>query len=196
MAEEFSEEESVQVISPNAVNNFQGFEAWAVGRIMAKEKLNREAMYRVFRSLWFMKEEVNFVALNEDAIIVKFGCLEDRSRILNLMPWLFDSCLFAIMPFIKVLDTSNAIGKLAAIDWKDRNGSWTKFLSGWQPAPPRAMRILCWNCRGIRNLATVCELKQLLVANDPEVIFLCEIKVHTNKLVSIRSKSRIEGCFV
>ncbi|MBA0795979.1 hypothetical protein Gohar_006793 [Gossypium harknessii] len=125
---------------------------------MAKEKSNREAMYRVFKSLWFTKEEVNFVALNDGAIIVKFRSLEDRSRILNLMPWLLDNFLFAMMPFIKgkdintyefnmslfwlrvynipleymdcqtALDFGNAIGELVAIDWKDRNGGWTKFL--------------------------------------------------------------------
>ncbi|MBA0587737.1 hypothetical protein Gorai_000859 [Gossypium raimondii] len=154
----FSEEESVQVISTNAENNFQGFETWAVGKIMAEEKPNREAMYRVFRTLWFTKEEVNFVALKEDAIIVKFGSMEDRSRILNLTPWLFDNCLFAMVPFVKgkdidtyefnlspfwlrvynipleymdrqtALDVGNAIGELVAIDWKDRNGGWTEFL--------------------------------------------------------------------
>ncbi|MBA0871711.1 hypothetical protein Goshw_029170 [Gossypium schwendimanii] len=58
----------------------------------------------VFRLLCFTKEEVNFVAMKEGAIIVKFGCLEDRSRILNLMPWLFDKCLFAMMSFIKGKD--------------------------------------------------------------------------------------------
>ncbi|MBA0679822.1 hypothetical protein Goari_011568 [Gossypium aridum] len=71
---------------------------------MAKEKSNREAMYRVFKSLWLTKEEVNFVALNNGAIIVKFRCLEDRSRILNLMPRLLDNCLFAMMPFFKGKD--------------------------------------------------------------------------------------------
>ncbi|MBA0880242.1 hypothetical protein Goshw_019760, partial [Gossypium schwendimanii] len=58
----------------------------------------------VFKSLWLTKEEVNFVALNNGAIIVKFRCLEDRSRILNLMPWLLDNCLFAMMAFIKGKD--------------------------------------------------------------------------------------------
>ncbi|KAH1047488.1 hypothetical protein J1N35_038272 [Gossypium stocksii] len=142
----FLEEESVQVISTNVVNNFQSFETWAVGKIMVEEKSNREVMYKVFKLLWFTKEEVNFVALKEDAIIVKFGCLEDRSRTFNLMPWLFDNFLFAMMPFIKgkdidtyefnlspfwlrvynipleymdrqtALDVGNAIGKLVAID--------------------------------------------------------------------------------
>ncbi|KAK5819957.1 hypothetical protein PVK06_024994 [Gossypium arboreum] len=55
----FFEEESAQVISTNTDNNFQGFESWAVGKIMAEEKSNKEAMYRVFKSLWFTKEEVS-----------------------------------------------------------------------------------------------------------------------------------------
>ncbi|KAK5833738.1 hypothetical protein PVK06_017592 [Gossypium arboreum] len=59
----FSKEEFVQVMSTNGGKNVQGFEPWAVGKIMAMEHPNREAMYRVFRSLWYTKEEVDFVAL-------------------------------------------------------------------------------------------------------------------------------------
>ncbi|PPS01339.1 hypothetical protein GOBAR_AA19313 [Gossypium barbadense] len=59
---------------------------------------------------------------------------------------------------------------------------------------PRAMKILCWNCRGIGNPTTVRELKQLLVANDSDIIFLCETKTHTNKLASMCSKCRMEWC--
>ncbi|MBA0824020.1 hypothetical protein Goarm_020707, partial [Gossypium armourianum] len=41
----FSEEEPIRVISTNRNEvNTQGYEAWAVGKIMAKEKINREAM--------------------------------------------------------------------------------------------------------------------------------------------------------
>ncbi|MBA0709096.1 hypothetical protein Golax_024162, partial [Gossypium laxum] len=119
---------SEKVIRTNAENNFQGFETWAVGKIMAKEKSNREAMYRVFKSLWLTKEEVNFVALNNGAIIVKFRCLEDRSRILNIMPWLLDNCLFAMMPFIKGKDIDTYEFKMSLFWLRDRNGGWTKFL--------------------------------------------------------------------
>ncbi|KAK5802897.1 hypothetical protein PVK06_030526 [Gossypium arboreum] len=73
----FSEDKSVQVISMNGDNNMQGFESWAVGKIMVTEIPNREAMYRVFCSLWYTKEEVDFVALKEGVVIVKFGCLVD-----------------------------------------------------------------------------------------------------------------------
>ncbi|KAG8482208.1 hypothetical protein CXB51_026860 [Gossypium anomalum] len=344
----FSEEEAVQVISTNTENNLQYVETWAVGKIMAEEKPNREVMYRVFRNLWYTKEEVLFVALKEDVIIVKFGNPEDRSRILNLTPWLFDNCLFAMLPFLRVyniplefmecqtaIDIGNALGELVPIDWKDRNGGWTEFLrlkikiniskpvrrvvkfvgndrieiicalkyerlpnfcyycslighilqkckskerdsdfnvlnlqyGGWlrvnlaasvegrgigqnrieimlkkkpqmrtkkrvkmtlgktvkdceedsisnSPLEKRSNKpthdglILrrwlannpskskCWNCRGIENSTTVRMLRQLLVANDPDIIFLCETKTNTNKMASIRIKCRMEGCLV
>ncbi|KAK5802554.1 hypothetical protein PVK06_030156 [Gossypium arboreum] len=154
----FLEEESIQIMSTKGGKNNQRFESWAVGKIMAMEHLNREVMYKVFRSLWYTKEEVHFVALKEGAVIVKFSCLEDRSQILNNMPWLFDKCLFSMAPFVKgkniasyefwlspfwlrvynipievmdrqlALDVGNAIGELMAIDWKDRNGAWTEFM--------------------------------------------------------------------
>ncbi|MBA0633738.1 hypothetical protein Godav_024702 [Gossypium davidsonii] len=154
----FLEEESVRVISSNMETNYQGFEAWAVGKIMAIEKPNKEAMYRVLRSLWLTKYEVNVVALTEEVIMVKFGYVEDRNRILNMMPWLFDNCLFAMLPFVKDkeletyefnfssfwlriynipleymerqidMDVGKAIGELVAIDWKDRNGGWTEVM--------------------------------------------------------------------
>ncbi|MBA0662312.1 hypothetical protein Goklo_006461 [Gossypium klotzschianum] len=68
---------------------------------MAKEKLNRDVMYRVLKLLWFTKDEFSFVALNEEVILVKFKNIEDRTRILNLMPWLINQCLFVMLPFIK-----------------------------------------------------------------------------------------------
>ncbi|PPS19601.1 hypothetical protein GOBAR_AA00951 [Gossypium barbadense] len=138
--------------------HIQGFESWAMGKIMASEAPNREAMYRVFRSLWYKEEEIDFVDLKERIVIVKFGCLEDQSRILNFSPWLFNRCLFSMLPFenkkdiesyefwlslfwLKIynipielmdrqmaLDVGNAIGELVAIDWTDRYGGWTEFM--------------------------------------------------------------------
>ncbi|MBA0766574.1 hypothetical protein Gotri_015604, partial [Gossypium trilobum] len=52
----------------------------------------------------FTKECVNFVELKEGVIQVKFGAIEDRTRILNLSPWLFDQCLFAMLPYVKDQD--------------------------------------------------------------------------------------------
>ncbi|PPR96064.1 hypothetical protein GOBAR_AA24607 [Gossypium barbadense] len=148
----FSEEKSVRVISSNIVYDYQGFEAWAVGKIITMEKPNREAICRVLRSLRFTKYEVNFMALNEEVILIKFRYVEHRNRILNLMPYLFDNCLFAMLPFIKdkeletyefnispfwiriynilleymdrkiTMEVGKVIGEFVAIDWKDKNG--------------------------------------------------------------------------
>ncbi|KAH1081567.1 hypothetical protein J1N35_021328 [Gossypium stocksii] len=68
---------------------------------MTKEKVNIEAMYRVFKSLWYTKEYINFVSLKEGVILVKFGNEEDGKRILNLSPGLFDQCLFNMVPYSK-----------------------------------------------------------------------------------------------
>lgn len=64
--------------------NVQGYEALAVGKIMSGKKVNRKAMYRALKSLWFTKEEVKFVALNKRVILVKFGAINNKTRILNL----------------------------------------------------------------------------------------------------------------
>ncbi|MBA0874615.1 hypothetical protein Goshw_019304, partial [Gossypium schwendimanii] len=297
----FSEEESVQVVSTSDDKRTQGFESWAVGKIMAREQPNREAMYRVFKSLWYTKKE-----LFDRCLFVMVPFEKGKN---------FDSYDFCLSPFwlrvyslpIEVMDRQttlnigNAIGELMPIDWKDRDGGWTEFMrlpdfcytcglighsfrtcesnkegvaqnglnhqyegwlrvpivnpnqdrgmrrnrvelvkskdntnadkegshtnsrdesglpekkgmerlcveespsvssldrrsGGWNPAPPRTMNIFCWNCRGVGNPATVRELKQLLVANTPNVIFLCEIKIQSNGLSRIRSRCRLEGC--
>ncbi|KAL1151419.1 hypothetical protein V6Z11_A09G040500 [Gossypium hirsutum] len=56
------------------------------------------------------------------------------------------------------------------------------------------MKILSWNCRGVGNPATVRELKQLLVANIPDIVFLCETKIKSNGFNRIRTLCRMEGC--
>ncbi|MBA0660346.1 hypothetical protein Goklo_012374 [Gossypium klotzschianum] len=56
----FSEEESVQIMCKKDDHSGRGFEAWAIGKITATETPNKEAMYRVFKSLWYTKEEVEF----------------------------------------------------------------------------------------------------------------------------------------
>ncbi|MBA0717610.1 hypothetical protein Golax_005411 [Gossypium laxum] len=103
---------------------------------MSGEKVNREAMYRVLKSLWFTKEEASFVALTDGVILVNFGNIDDRTRMLNLTPWLFDQSLFAFQPFIKgqeldgyvAIDVGKAIGEFVAIDWRDRDGGGLTLL--------------------------------------------------------------------
>ncbi|KAK5833778.1 hypothetical protein PVK06_017636 [Gossypium arboreum] len=155
----FSEEEGMRVVNTKEdLGNSNGCINWAIEKLMTEEKINREAMYRVFKSLWFTKEEVNFVSLKEGAILVKFNNEEDRKRILNLLPRLFDQCLFSMVPFVKnkkmeeydfylspfrvrisniplelmdrkvAMEVGNAIREVLAIDWRDRNGGWAEYM--------------------------------------------------------------------
>lgn len=63
-------------------------------KLLAKEKINREAMYLVLKPLWFTREPVNFVLMLGDLFLVKFGMVAYRERIFRLAPWLFDQCIF------------------------------------------------------------------------------------------------------
>ncbi|TYH01233.1 hypothetical protein ES288_A09G041600v1 [Gossypium darwinii] len=36
----------------------------------------------------------------------------------------------------------------------------------------------------------------MLVANDPDIVFLCETKINANKFSSVRSRCKMEGCLV
>ncbi|XP_017633678.1 uncharacterized protein LOC108476101 [Gossypium arboreum] len=155
----FSEEEAIKVVSSKVKSlKIQGYEAWAIGKIMSDERVNKNVMYRVLKSLWFTKEEVNFVELKEGVFLVEFGVIEDRARILNLSLWLFDQCLFAMLPYVKdqgldsyafnfmlfwvrifnipleymdrqvALDVGKAIGNVVAIGWQDNDRRWTEFI--------------------------------------------------------------------
>lgn len=71
-------EERIKIFYTNSGSNIsQGFEAYAIGKILSIEKVNHEAMYRVFKSIWYTKEEVNFVVTKEGVILVKFWNVED-----------------------------------------------------------------------------------------------------------------------
>ncbi|MBA0664790.1 hypothetical protein Goklo_004741, partial [Gossypium klotzschianum] len=103
----FSESEKGKVVCQGSTkSDLRGFEAWTIGKFMSGEKINREAMYRVLKSLWYTKEPVNFMALKGGLFLVKFGLIEDRDRILNLSPWSFDQSLFSMVPFVKGKDMS------------------------------------------------------------------------------------------
>ncbi|MBA0580954.1 hypothetical protein Gorai_023151, partial [Gossypium raimondii] len=119
----FSEEESKRVISTNKYStNPKGYEVWAVGKIMSKEKINREAMYRVFKSLWFTKEEVSFVALPEGTRFgrICFNITPFWVRIYNIPVEQMDRQM--------AIDVGEAIGVVLAMDWRDRDGGWAKYI--------------------------------------------------------------------
>ncbi|MBA0598030.1 hypothetical protein Gorai_007810, partial [Gossypium raimondii] len=125
----FLEEESTQVIYNIDTHSACGFKSWAVGKIMATEIPNREAMYRVFISLWFTKEEVDFVACLFSMLPFEKGKEIESYEFWWSPFWLrIYNFPLELMDRQMALDVGNALGELVAIYWKDRNGGWTEFV--------------------------------------------------------------------
>ncbi|TYH11046.1 hypothetical protein ES288_A07G227500v1 [Gossypium darwinii] len=138
----FSKKESKRAMSTNKTQpNLQGYEVWAVGKIMSDKKTNKEAMYRMLKSLWFTKEPVSFVVMTVGVFLVKFGNVDDRTRIFNLAPWLFNKYLFVMLPFVKVynilfeemdrqvaINVREVMGEILAIYWRDRKSCWIDYI--------------------------------------------------------------------
>ncbi|KAK5833329.1 hypothetical protein PVK06_017152 [Gossypium arboreum] len=125
---------------------------------MLEEKVNRDTMNYVLKSLWFAKMEVNFIVLKESVILVKFGNTKNRKRKLNLSPCLFNQCLFAMLPYVKdqdtgacafnltpcwlrifnipleymerqvAMDVAKVIGEFVAIDSCNKDEGWTEYI--------------------------------------------------------------------
>ncbi|PPD78721.1 hypothetical protein GOBAR_DD24344 [Gossypium barbadense] len=186
----FSEEEATKIVCTKlGSNNSQEFKAWDIGKIMSVEKVNRDVMYRVFKSIWFTKEEVNFVTIKEGVILVKFGNMDDRKKILNLSPLLFDQCLFSMLAYVKdqevetyafnlipfwvrifniplecmdrqvAMDVGSAIGEVIAINWHDRDGGWTKYIQ---------LRVIIDTSKSLRRVVQF--------VNSEAVVSICGIK--------------------
>ncbi|PPD81922.1 hypothetical protein GOBAR_DD21139 [Gossypium barbadense] len=88
-------------------NSSQGFEAWAIGKVMSEDKVNREAMYHcLFNTVPYVKDqEMEAYAFNRSPFWV---------RISNIPMDYMDRLI--------ALEVGNVIGEVIAIDWHDRNG--------------------------------------------------------------------------
>ncbi|KAK8582562.1 hypothetical protein V6N13_069336 [Hibiscus sabdariffa] len=65
---------------------------------------------------------------------------------------------------------------------------------GWDPTPPRAMKIQIWNCRGLGNCDSVQALRQFIAVNNPELVFLCETRLYKNKSDPVMRQLGMTGC--
>ncbi|KAE8687139.1 hypothetical protein F3Y22_tig00111022pilonHSYRG00109 [Hibiscus syriacus] len=62
-------------------------------------------------------------------------------------------------------------------------------------APPGAMTIFYWNCRGLGNPTTIRELRRLISEKDSMLVFVSETKLRKNKTEAIRVATKMGGCF-
>jgi hypothetical protein len=61
--------------------------------------------------------------------------------------------------------------------------------------PPGLMCTLGWNCRGAGQPATVRELDCLIKTYKPCIIFLCETRQSEEKMMNLRFRLGMEGCY-
>ncbi|KAK8370228.1 hypothetical protein V6Z12_A01G163600 [Gossypium hirsutum] len=55
------------------------------------------------------------------------------------------------------------------------------------------MKFLCWNCRGLGNIATVREQKQLLATYKPDIVFLSETKMSAKEFSRVQNRCRMQS---
>ncbi|KAB1671559.1 hypothetical protein, partial [Gossypium barbadense] len=55
------------------------------------------------------------------------------------------------------------------------------------------MKFMCWNYRGMGNPAKIRELKQLIGAHNPDIIFLSETKMNGNDFRRVQNKCRLQN---
>ncbi|MBA0715330.1 hypothetical protein Golax_014233 [Gossypium laxum] len=76
-----------------------GSENWAVGKLITDGAFNRDALVRVFKNVWYTGDEVTFIYLNSNTLLVKFGSKKDKKKIMDLEPWSFDKMLFVLKDY-------------------------------------------------------------------------------------------------
>ncbi|MBA0568741.1 hypothetical protein Golob_006211, partial [Gossypium lobatum] len=112
----FSESEKERVVCQNATElDIQGFEAWVVGKIMAEEKINREAIFRALKSLCFDQCLFSMVPFVKGQDISHYN--------VNHVPFwvrIYNICLERMNQQVAI-NVRGAIGELLVIDWRDRD---------------------------------------------------------------------------
>ncbi|PPR92676.1 hypothetical protein GOBAR_AA27996 [Gossypium barbadense] len=111
----FSEEDSKKVISTKwkmIIYRVMKLRKW--GRLWEKKKVNREAMYRVLKSIWFTNDEV------QELDGYDFNINPFWIRIFNIPLEQMDRQM--------AIEVGKAIKDVVAIDWKDREGWWIEFI--------------------------------------------------------------------
>ncbi|KAK5846243.1 hypothetical protein PVK06_002520 [Gossypium arboreum] len=101
------------------------------------------------------------------------------------------------------IDVGKGIGEVMAIDWRNRDGGWIDHIrirvriDVLKPLR-RVVRLVgsegSKTISTIRNSTTVQELKQLLVATNPDIVFLCETNMHSNSFSLIHNLCKMDGC--
>ena len=64
---------------------------------------------------------------------------------------------------------------------------------GCRAAPPIAMNILCWNCRGLGSPQTEQKLGDLIRAHSPSIVFVAKTWLKKARLIYLHDKLKFDG---
>lgn len=83
------------------------FEARAVGKLFTDCSYTKEVQFWILPSVCYYEEQLQFVAIFGSLVIVKFGSVEDKTKIFGRAPWSFDKSLFAMVEYVEGLSISD-----------------------------------------------------------------------------------------
>ena len=58
----------------------------------------------------------------------------------------------------------------------------------WCTDPLIGIKLMCWNCRGLKNLDAIRELCRKVKDKYPDLVFLMETRLRRNKMDGIRKR--------
>lgn len=70
-----------------------------VGGIIAEKPINKEAFRKTMASVWGLLETVQFHEVGDGLYIIKFKKMEDKQRIWDVRPWMFDRNLLVLQQY-------------------------------------------------------------------------------------------------
>ncbi|XP_042939405.1 uncharacterized protein LOC122274431 [Carya illinoinensis] len=70
-----------------------------VGKMLSNRKVSKEIVRSTLAKIWKLQRSFNFFEICSNLFVISFECLDDKKKILDGRPWLFDNHLLALRPF-------------------------------------------------------------------------------------------------
>lgn len=90
------EERKPVIIRSSGKLQVRSSKSFLVGKLLTQKHFNREVLKHTLRRLWRPKAEVSISDGVDGRFIFAFNSPEERARVVNGGPWLFDHCLLAL----------------------------------------------------------------------------------------------------
>ncbi|XP_059436282.1 uncharacterized protein LOC132169233 [Corylus avellana] len=93
------EKEGITIVEGEIKDLRQKGERCIVGRIGSEKRINKEAFMVMIRRLWKIVGNIVFKELQDNMWLFEFSKVEDKCRVLEGRPWLFDRYILILNEF-------------------------------------------------------------------------------------------------